>query len=95
MGEEEEEEEVREEEKEEGTQMQLNMGTVAGMTSRKSLKLWGMIREKGVTVLVDTGATQNYLSERVVKELGLQPDVNQEFVVKVGGWLQCEEKGSV
>lgn len=40
--------------------MQLSMGSVAVMTSKKSLKLWGMIGEKGGTVLIDTGATSKW-----------------------------------
>lgn len=92
-GEHEEEEERREEERVEETAMQLNMGSVAGMTSRKSLKLWGTIRDRDVTVLIDTGATHNFLSSQVVEELGLETDDSHDFVVKVGDGHNVRRSG--
>lgn len=82
-----------EEEKEEEAQLQLHMGSVTGMTSKKSLKLWGRIRHKGVTVLIDSGATHNFVSKQIVEELGLQPDASQEFTVKVGDGHIVKKKG--
>ncbi|RDX88844.1 hypothetical protein CR513_29503, partial [Mucuna pruriens] len=40
--------------------MMLHMTSVAGVTSRKSLKLWGTIFDKKVIVLVDSRASHNF-----------------------------------
>lgn len=88
-----EEAEIQEEKHVEEIAMQLNMGSMAGMTSKKSLKFWGTIGGKGVTVLVDSGATHNFLSNQIVEELGLSLDDNQPFVVKVGDGHQLKRKG--
>lgn len=50
-------------------------------------------RTLGMSILVDTGATHNFLSGQAVEELGLQPDDNQEFVVKVGDGHHVKKNG--
>ena len=57
---------------------------VAGVTSKKSLKLWGTICGKKVIVLVDSGASNGYMSHDLVRELKLQQKATKEHSVEVG-----------
>lgn len=96
---EEEEEQVEGEQGEDGGDgvdsqtLQLHMSSVAGMTSLKSLKLWGTIFGKRVIVLVDSGASHNFISGDLVNSLGLQPEETKEYAVEVGDGHMIKRKG--
>ncbi|XP_014517361.1 uncharacterized protein LOC106774844 [Vigna radiata var. radiata] len=61
------EEEVGEETK----PMELSAYSAEGLTPPKTMKLIGLIGEKRVVVLIDSGASHNFISRRVVEELKL------------------------
>lgn len=65
----EEEEEVAEEEPtKEVKTLQLFMYSISGLTTKKSIKLRGRIGDKQVVVLIDCGASHNFISSLLVKE---------------------------
>ncbi|RDY05429.1 Retrovirus-related Pol polyprotein, partial [Mucuna pruriens] len=66
--------------------MMLHMSSVAGITSRKSLKLWGMILDKKWTQEI---LTIFYL----VEVLRIRPQETREYVVEVGDGHQIVNKG--
>ena len=73
MEESEEEEEGNQEEGatiEEPTQ-QFSLMSMMGLTSKKAWRLWGSVHGKKVIILVDCGASTNYVSKELVKELQL------------------------
>lgn len=82
-----------EEESEETTALQLNMSSVVGVTSKKSLKLWGTIKDKRVIVLVDSGASHNFLSHDLVRDLKLQPEATKGYTVEVGNGQRVKSQG--
>lgn len=41
--------------------LQLNVSSIARMTSKKSLKLWGTINGRKLIVMVDSGESHNFL----------------------------------
>ncbi|OIT32285.1 hypothetical protein A4A49_14426 [Nicotiana attenuata] len=49
--------------------MQLSLHSIAGFTSKKSLKVWGTILGKKVIVLIDSGASTNFISRIVAEAL--------------------------
>ncbi|XP_010513208.1 PREDICTED: uncharacterized protein LOC104789170 [Camelina sativa] len=63
----------------------LTRGSIAGMTSKKAMKMKGQILGREVVVLIDSGATCNFISNRLVKKMGLAITSNREFGVIVGG----------
>ena len=73
--------ENREEEMGEFHQLSL---PIEGFTTRKSLKLWGKIKNKKVIVLIDCGATHNFISLKLVKELWLKVTPTGLYSVEVG-----------
>ncbi|WVZ15409.1 hypothetical protein V8G54_012975 [Vigna mungo] len=82
-------------EKEEGDEvnLQLNVSSIAGMTSKNSLKLWGTIKGNKVIVMVDSGASHNFLSPRVVGELGIQIEETRGYFVEVGNGQRLGSQG--
>lgn len=57
------------------------------------MKMWGRIGEKNVVLLIDSGATSNFISEKVALELGLPMSSNRGFGVVVGGGQVMQGKG--
>lgn len=49
----------------------LNSNLVVGFSSPKTMKLLGQLNGKEVVVLIDSGATHNFISEELVKTLGI------------------------
>ncbi|GJT91194.1 ty3-gypsy retrotransposon protein [Tanacetum coccineum] len=51
--------------------VEVSINYVMGFTSPHTMKIQGIIGDEEVVVLIDSGATHNFLSKRVLKELGL------------------------
>ncbi|GJS46432.1 retrotransposable element Tf2 [Tanacetum coccineum] len=51
--------------------VEVSLNSVMGFTSPHIMKIRGIIGDEEVVVLIDSGATHNFLSKRVLKELGL------------------------
>lgn len=89
--EEKEEEELSDEdgdEDQEGSKEQelhvLSLNSMVGITSKKTMKMKGLIGNKEVVVLIDSGATCNFISKKLVEELGLPVVETVGFGVAVG-----------
>ena len=44
----------------------LSLSSVVGLTSPKTLKLQGAIWEQSVVILIDSGATDNFISSELI-----------------------------
>ncbi|XP_061368627.1 uncharacterized protein LOC133311584 [Gastrolobium bilobum] len=62
----------------------LGVHSVVGLTSNKSLKLLGKVNGLCVVVLIDTGASHNFLATHIVEALRLPMDAARKFNVEVG-----------
>lgn len=51
---------------------EVSINSVVGLTSPQTMKLRGRIGETKVVVLIDSGTTHNFLSEKVIEQLGLR-----------------------
>lgn len=51
--------------------VELALNTVVGFSTPRTMKLKGKINEKEVVVLVDCGATHNFISQKLVDSLNL------------------------
>lgn len=54
-------------------------------TAEKSMKIMGKIGDRDVVILIDSGATSNFISPGLVRELGLSITSSRGFEVGVGG----------
>ena len=64
--------------------MRISLNSLAGLTSNKSFKVRGEIQGRDVLVLVDSGASGNFLNARVAKELQLKVKKVPPFTIEVG-----------
>ena len=77
-----------------GQVLQLSLCTMAGITTKKSWKLWGSIGSERVVVLLDCGASHNFISSSLISICGLQQEDTPPFVVEVGDGhkVRCQGK---
>ncbi|KAG5596542.1 hypothetical protein H5410_037774 [Solanum commersonii] len=71
-----------------GTMMVLNMNSVVGLTRGRTMKLVGTIHGHDVIILVDSGATHNFISSTLAHHLQLPIKKTKGFEVTIGmEWL--------
>ncbi|WVZ24709.1 hypothetical protein V8G54_003253 [Vigna mungo] len=64
--------------------LELSACSAEGLTTSRTLKLMGKIGERSVVVLIDSGASHNYISKKVMKELGLPVIDTTPYTVSLG-----------
>ena len=65
-------------------QPEISFNSVMGFTSPRTLKLLGYILGKEVVVMIDPGATHNFISREVVETLGVPLTLTKSFGVSLG-----------
>ncbi|KAJ1397185.1 Retrotransposon gag domain [Sesbania bispinosa] len=73
--------------------LQLSMYNITGLTSKKSLKMWGERYGKRVTMLVDCGASHNFISSTPVRDKQLPVTETAAYTVEVGDGRKIKCKG--
>ena len=64
--------------------LQISLKSKEGLTSNRSFKVMGSIGGTEVLVLVDCGASANFISRTLVQHLNLEVNDTKEFEVEVG-----------
>jgi predicted aspartyl protease len=74
----------------------VTVHALAGYSNPQTMRASGYIKRQPVTVLIDTGSTNNFLDEDVAKRLSLSVETCDKFEVKLadGRTLTCESKCS-
>ena len=72
---------------------EIELKTIHGMASKGTMKLKGNIKGKRVIVLIDSGATHNFIHNRTVKEKNLYLEKGNPFAVTIGDGTKCTGKG--
>lgn len=62
----------------------LSAKSAMGISSPRTIKLRGMVNNKQALVLIDSGATHNFIDYRLMKELGLKAENTRSFGVITG-----------
>lgn len=72
--------------------MQLSMYSITGLTTKKYIKSWGTLGERKLIVLIDCGASHNFISSMLVKEENLTREETPPYYVEVGDGrrIPCE-----
>lgn len=69
---------------EEETPMTVSINSIVGLTNLQTLKLLGHIGEGEVIVMIDSGATHNFISLKIVEKLGVPVKESSGFGVSLG-----------
>lgn len=89
---------MAEKEPEEGSKMACQVLDLRALNSRelfqsKTLKLEGGLVGYPVLLLVDSGASQNFVARELVDSLGLEVSVTKEFGVNLNNGSRCVSQG--
>ncbi|RRT57315.1 hypothetical protein B296_00034927 [Ensete ventricosum] len=72
------------------------VNALAGYTNSQTMKIGGFLKQQPVTILIDTGSTNNFMNSKVVAQMMLQIKDCSWFNIKVadGRILKCDRKCS-
>ena len=73
--------------------VELSLNSVVGLTTSGTMKIKGTIRSKEVIILVDSGATHNFLSLDLVQQLALPLTTTTSYGVMMGTGISVKGKG--
>ncbi|KAG6400050.1 hypothetical protein SASPL_141538 [Salvia splendens] len=88
-------EEMYEEHEESGEgDVELPLYSMAGIDTARTMRLHAKLGEHTIIVLIDSGASHNFISRALVDRLQLQPDREERFGVLLGNGLRQEAEGA-
>lgn len=67
-----------------GEKVEFPLNSVVGLTTPRTMKLKGTIGSSDVVVLIDCGVTHNFISQEVVRRLGLPTVATNHYEVIMG-----------
>ena len=73
--------------------IELSLNSVVGLTTLGRMKLKGVIKEAEVTILIDCGATHNFIGLNLVDELQLPLATTTYYGVVIGTGVAIKGKG--
>ncbi|XP_031737566.1 uncharacterized protein LOC116402457 [Cucumis sativus] len=76
-----------------GEVVELCINSVVGLTNPGTMKIRGTLQSKEVVVLVDCGATHNFISDRLVKTLKIPTKDTANYGVILGSGTAIKGKG--
>ena len=72
----------------------LSLKSMVGITTKRTLRVRGSLRGAEVVVLIDSGASCNFIAKRLVEELGLTVSPTQDFGVAIGDGRVLSSSGN-
>lgn len=80
-------------EDEDAGEINISLNSVVGITNPKIMKLLGKVGAHELIVMIDPGATNNFISTRVVQRLGISCEDYDKFWVLLGNGEEIMGKG--
>ncbi|XP_056852913.1 uncharacterized protein LOC130502194 [Raphanus sativus] len=74
---------------------EVSVNSVVGISSPRTMKLRGVIQNREVVVLIDSGATHNFISSKLIAELKLPLSSTRSYGVLVAGGVNVQGRGVV
>ncbi|XP_078447009.1 uncharacterized protein LOC144715877 [Wolffia australiana] len=71
----------------------VSLNSMLGWTNPRSIKLKGELRGREITVLIDSGASHNFLSTAIVEEFHFRSDTSVLFEVTLGNGESSKGQG--
>ena len=72
---------------------EISISSIMGISSSRTIKLRGTLQRKEVVVLIDSGATHNFVSSALVEQLKLEPDKTRGYSVLTAGGVTFKGAG--
>ncbi|KAH7567269.1 hypothetical protein JRO89_XS07G0041500 [Xanthoceras sorbifolium] len=74
--------------------VEISLKALTGLSLQNTMRLKGSIKKHGVTILVDSGSTHNFLNPTLAKQCGCKVTFTDQFRVTVGdgGVINSSEK---
>lgn len=72
---------------------EIELRVITVVTSKGTMKLKGQMNGREVILLIDSSATNNFISQVLVEELRLGIDPRTQFGVTIEDSTRCEGKG--
>lgn len=63
--------------------LELSMNSVVGLTGNHTMKSMGKLKGEEILVLIDSGATHNFIAIEVVERLNLSIQISRTFEVSL------------
>ena len=84
----------KEDAEEEPQPTDVTVHTLAGYSNPQTMKVGGLLKQQSITVLVDTGSSNNFLNSKVTIQMALPIENCSRFDVKVvdGRILNCDRR---
>ncbi|XP_048602698.1 uncharacterized protein LOC125588971 [Brassica napus] len=74
---------------------EVSISSVVGLTSSRTMKLKGELGGEEVTVLIDSGASHNFISEKMASRMGLITKNTTRYGVMVAGGVKVQGRGVI
>ena len=73
---------------------EVTVHALAGYSNPQTMKVGGLLKQQPITVLIDTGSTNNFLNSKVAVHMNLPIENCSRFVAKVanGRILKCDHR---
>lgn len=63
---------------------EVSMNSVVGLSSPRTMKLRGTIKDEDVVIMIDSGASHNFVSKKLVSQLELNAEETKGYGVIMG-----------
>ena len=74
---------------------EISMNSVVGLSSPRTMKLKGRMGKEEVVILIDSGASHNFVSEKLMRKMGVTLTETASYEVLVAGGVRVRGKGVV
>ncbi|KAJ9555024.1 hypothetical protein OSB04_009638 [Centaurea solstitialis] len=65
-------------------EVEVHLNSVVGLTNPKTIKMEGAVDDQRVVILIDSGATHNFISTEIVEKKGLKVEKTNEYLITLG-----------
>lgn len=73
--------------------LQLSLRSKEGLTSNRSFKVKGEVNQRLVLILIDSGASSNFISHKLAQELQLEVEETPRYMVEIGTGERVSNQG--
>ena len=73
--------------------LNLSYNSLLGFTSSHTMKVRGQLGSREVVILIDSGASHNFVASKLVRELGMKCEATAGYGVQVGNGMNFQQQG--